>query len=273
MIQVAGTPIQSLSSLNVSGVDLEILEGMRDAGELFSFPSMDQLWFALRLRKNMTLSAKEMSEGESTFRGFSAATCNPEYWYLTPAGGFLQKPNVYPTSGISDIFTNSSLYAFECATACVINMYHAMSKSMEQTTFNTAFQNIYLYSWNTDPELRLYTFHANFYLPGDVVYFNNPDYDRSNANYRGENAVAMGGGKFFGHGFGIVTAEEMIEALNKKRFPNSNRSAYLTSLVTRFSPEVHSGMYRDDRVPPVTIHHNKISISFYQYIRYLYKGR
>ncbi|WP_345240906.1 protein-glutamine gamma-glutamyltransferase [Pontibacillus salipaludis] len=277
MLQVSGSPYPSAPPVNTGPLEEEIIKGMQNSSEIYSYSSMNELLFDLNVRKNTIESAEEMSEGEATFRGFRSATCNPDYWYLTPAGGFLIKPNVLPSDAIQDIYKNSSLYAYECATACVIVFYHAVLKSIGAASFNNLFQNLYLYSWNTDPDLGTYTYYANDFLPGDVVYFNNPDYDRVNANYRGENAVAMGGGKFFGHGINIVTTEEMIEFLNSKRYEGSKRSAYLTSsvtrlLVNRFMP--YSNTYRtlSSSAPLLSIHHNKISISLIQHIYYLSKG-
>ncbi|GGD09738.1 protein-glutamine gamma-glutamyltransferase [Pontibacillus salipaludis] len=277
MLQVSGSPYPTTLPVNTGPLEEEIIKGMQNSSELYSYSSMNELLFDLNVRKNTIESAEEMSEGEATFRGFRSATCNPDYWYLTPAGGFLIKPTVLPSEGIQDIYNNSSLYAYECATACVIVFYHAVLKSIGASSFNDLFQNLYLYSWNTDPDLGIYTYYANDFLPGDVVYFNNPDYDRVNANYRGENAVAMGSGKFFGHGINIVTTEEMIEFLNSKRYEGSNRSAYLTSsvtrlLVNRFMP--YSNTYRtlSPSAPLLSIHHNKISISLIQHIYYLSKG-
>ena len=71
------------------------------------------------------------------------------------------------------------------------------------------------------------------FLPGDVVYFNNPDFNPETSWWRGENAVVLEDDTFFGHGLGIMTKGKVIQALNKMRKPNSNQSAYLMDRVTR----------------------------------------
>lgn len=38
----------------------------------------------------------------------------------------------------------------------------------------------------------------------------------------------LGGDRYYGHGLGIKSAEEMIASLNRKRVPGSRTSAYLT---------------------------------------------
>ena len=84
------------------------------------------------------------------FEIFANARCNPKYWDLTGVGGFQLKPDVRPSDAIQDIYNNSSLYAFECATAKVIIFYHAVLNSIGEELFNQYFKNLYLYSWHFD---------------------------------------------------------------------------------------------------------------------------
>ncbi|MNI44662.1 Protein-glutamine gamma-glutamyltransferase [compost metagenome] len=72
------------------------------------------------------------------------------------------------------------------------------------------------------------TFNANEMQAGDVVYFRNPDHDPDLPEWQGENAIKLGPDRYYGHGLGIKSAEEMITSLNKKRVPGSRTSAYLT---------------------------------------------
>ena len=105
--------------------------------------------------------------------------------------------------------------------------------SIGSNLFNLLFRNLYLYSWHTDRDLGIITFYSNHFLPGDVLYVNNPDFDRKTPWFRGVNAVLLDDGRLFAHGFNIRTSEEMIQILNKKRKPDSYQSAYITKLVTR----------------------------------------
>lgn len=176
-----------------------------------------------------------------------------------------------------DIYKNSSLYAFECATAKVIIYYHAVLNSINEHLFNQLFRNLYLYSWHFEPDLGIHTINTNHFLPGDVVYFNNPDFNPETSWWRGESAVVLGDGTYFGHGLGIRTAEQMIQALNKTRRPGSNQSAYLTNLVTRPSfkyLEKYSTLprgYIAHKIQHIVIHHNESSISCDRYLFYLNK--
>ena len=125
--------------------------------------------------------------------------------------------------------------------------------------------------------LGIQLIHTEYFLPGDVVYFNNPDVSPKNSWWRGENAVVLEDGTFFGHGLGIGTAKQIIQGLNKTRKPGSNRSAYLTNLVARPSFEhlARVSMLPRDcpayKVPYVAIHHNESSISYERYLFYLNK--
>ncbi|MED4462230.1 protein-glutamine gamma-glutamyltransferase [Metabacillus fastidiosus] len=276
MIQVSGMPFQP-SSLNVGSIEKVIIKRMSDTPVLYSYPSIHKLLFELNLRKNIIESSKAMNNSQAKFTIFQYAKCNDTYWKLTKAGGFLLKSKVSPSAAILDIYQNSSQYAFECATACIIVFYHAVLKSIGKSLFNSLFRNIYLYSWHADPDLGIYTYYANQFLPGDAVYFKNPDFNRKISWYRGVNAVAVSDGKFFGHGAGIKTAKEMIEFLNKQRRPGSNQSAYLTRLVTHPSFQHLSQLstfqrdYTAYKKQHIISHHNKSSISFLHYLTYLQK--
>ncbi|MBS4197501.1 protein-glutamine gamma-glutamyltransferase [Lederbergia citri] len=275
MITVSGIPFQQSGQLPLSSIERVIIQGMQNDSVVYSFQSIDELSFELKLRKNIVESAREMDQGDSHFEPFEESYCNPGYWNLTIAGGFQLKKGVKPSEAILDIYRNSSLYAFECATAMIIIYYHATLKSIGENVFNQLFQNIYLYSWHFDPDLGIHTIHTEQFLPGDVVYFNNPDVDPDTSWWRGENAVVLEDGTFFGHGLGIRTAWHMIQLLNEKRKQGSIRSAFLTNSVTRptFKHLAHI-THIPQRAPVhklqyIVIHHNESSISCSRYLKYL----
>lgn len=277
MIKISGMPFQLESSWNLGSLERMIIQQMNNTRVLYSYPSVRELLFEINVRKNIIESAKELHESNAAFSTFKNASCNDKYWYLTTQGGFLLKPDVSPSAAITDIFRNSSLYGFECATACVIIFYYAILKSIGKSLFDNLFQNLYLYSWHTDPDLAIYTFYATHYLPGDVVYFNNPDFNPKLPWYRGVNAVVMNNDEFFGHGFGIKTDKQMIQQLNKMRKTESNQEAYLTSLVTQptFNNIAKFINFRTGYITlkkqPIVMHHNKCSISYIQYQYFFYK--
>ncbi len=274
MIQISGVPLQQDNNWQLGNIEKTILRQMHHAPVDYSYHFAEELLFELKVRTNIINSANEMNKSQVEFADFSYARCNPRYWQLTRAGGFLLRPDVQPADAISDIYRNSSHYAFECATAIPIIYYHAILHSIGHYLFNSLFQNLYLYSWHTDTDLGIITFYGNHFLPGDVLYVNNPDFDRRTPQFRGVNAVLLDNGKLFGHGFNIRATEEIIQYLNTKRKSGSQQSAYLTKLVTRPSFKYLFRMangYRRERAYKLqrpVVHHNKTSLSYAHYLYY-----
>ncbi|NEU32028.1 protein-glutamine gamma-glutamyltransferase [bacterium LRH843] len=276
MIQIAGTPFEQSNMWPGDLIERTIIKWMIDDPTVHSYSSMDELVFDVKLRKNIIASARAMNQSHVQFVVFAHSRCNAHYWQLTRLGGFQLRHDVNPADAIRDIFLNSSLYGFECATAMVIIYYDAVLSLIGDDLFNRLFQDIYLYSWHTDSDLGIEAIHTRHYLPGDIVYFNNPDFSPKHSEFRGENAVLLEDGTFFGHGIGIKTADEMISILNQVRKLGSQQSAYLTNLVTRLSFHhlMNLSMYERAYVTkykhPV-VHHNESSISHSYYLYLLTK--
>ena len=233
---------------------------------------LDEITFELELRNNIILSARALNQSNAAFEVFESSRCNPRFWHLMNTGGFLLRRDVKPSDAIQDIYMNSSLYAFECATAMVIIFYHAVLNLIGEYFFNQLFSNLYLYSWNFDPDLGLQTIYTDDFLPGDVVYFKNPDFNPYTPEWKGLNAVVLDDGTFFAHGIGIGTAEQFIHILNQLRKPWATRSAYMTDLVVKpsfsylekLSPSQRD--YSNQKYQHILAHHNESSISFDRYM-------
>ncbi|MEH6944482.1 protein-glutamine gamma-glutamyltransferase [Bacillus sp. JJ722] len=277
MIQISGVPFQQSGMWPTGSIESVIIQRMLADPSIHSYHSINELAFELKLRKNIIESAKAMNQGQAAFEVFENSRANPQYWQITKTGGFLLKPGIKSSMAIHDIYNNSSQYAFECATAILIIYYHAVLNTIGEYLFNQLFQNLYLYSWHSDSDLGLQTFDTNHFLPGDVVYFNNPDVDPEASWWRGENAVVLGDGTYFGHGIGIETTEGMIQALNKTRKPGAIQSAYLLNSAIRpsFNQLGKLSMLpqgnRTYKIQHPVIHHNKCSISLLRYFHYLNK--
>lgn len=277
MIQIAGFAFHLDEKWQLGNIEKSIIYTMQQAPVNYSYHSIAELMFELKVRKNIINSAKEMDQSKAVFRSFEYARCNPKYWQRTQAGGFLLKPGVRPSDAILDIYRNGPLYAFECATATIIIFYHAVLNSIDTEVFNYLFQNLYLFSWHTDSDLRIHTFYSTHFLPGDAVYFNNPDYNPRAPWFRGLSAVLLNDSKYFGHGFSIRTDDQMIQLLNTKRKTGANQSAYLTNLVTRPSFNQLARLaslnrsYQANKLQQPIVHHNNSSISYVQYLYYLHE--
>lgn len=275
MILLLGRPFTNFNSVSTDNIEKIIIQRMNETSIVYSYSSIFELSFELKLRRNIIMSARAMNKSDVEFEIFANARCNPKYWSLTIVGGFQLKPNVRPSDAIRDIYNNGSLYAFECATAKVIIYYHAVLNSIGEELFNQYFQNLYLYSWHYDSDLGITSTPSKQILPGDVVYFNNPDVNPSTSWWRGENAVVLEDDTYFGHGVGIVTKEKLIQYLNKMRKPNSTQSAYLLDRVTRpnfnhlASLSTSIQRFIPYKIQYPVICHNESSISFVRYLYYL----
>lgn len=277
MIQIAGKPFQQSDIWHIGNDEKMIIHMMNESSEVYSYQSVDQLAFELKLRKNIMLGARAMNQSKAQFAVFEDSRCNPQYWHLTPVGGFQLRQGVEPSEAIRDIYRNSPLYAFECAGAMLIIYYHAVLNVIGELSFNKLFPDIYIYSWHADPDLGLTNNYSDKFIPGDVVYFNNPDFDPRASYSRGENAVVLGNGLYFGHGPGILKAKQMIRKLNSRRKPRAKQSAYLTDLIIRPSFKdlaeysVQSRHYSVRKPQSVIMQHNESSIPFDRY-RYMLSG-
>lgn len=275
MIRISGMPFQQTDLWPSSSPERMIIQSLLEAPMVYSYESIDELSFELKLRKNIMLSARLMNQSNAQFATFENSRCNPQYWELTRHGGFRLQQGVNPSVAIQDIFINSSLYAFECAGAMLIIYYHAVLNVIGESTFNHFFPDTYIYSWHFDADLGIHPTYINTFVPGDVVYFKNPDVNPQTSYWRGENAVVLGDGLYFGHGIGIQTADQMIQSLNQYRIPGARRSAYLTNIVARPSFKNLEKISKFSRDLPhrkfkyVVIQHNECSIPFDRYRFYL----
>lgn len=236
MIKISGTilPNTFFNDYALNPIERKILHILSESDFVYSYLSLNQLKFETELRINIIDASKEFYQSKIQFKVFNEAKCNPDYWQLTPAGGFQLKKNILPAQGIKDIFFNSFKYATECSTAIIIIYYKALLKIFPDELFNITFQNIHLRNWNyIDSDLNVFTYYKERdFLPADCRYFKNPDFNPEKSEWQGENVIDLGNDNYFGHGIGVKNAESIITILNKNRKPNAVQSAYLTNSVT-----------------------------------------
>ncbi|MDV2686342.1 protein-glutamine gamma-glutamyltransferase [Alkalihalophilus lindianensis] len=274
MIQISGVPFQSTQAWPVGSIERTIVDRMMNSSSSFEYRSMNEQQFELELRRSIIRSARLLNQSNAAFEVFERSRSNPVFWYTTRYGGFQLRPGVRPSIAIDDIYRNGHLYGFECATAMIIVYYYAVLQVIGAAKFDQLFPDLYLYSWNFDPDLALNTGFTNQFIPGDVVYFNNPQFNPQTPEWRGVNAVVLEDGTYYGHGMGIMRAEQMIASLNESRAPWSTQPAYLTNMVTRpgftylanVSLQRHS---RPEKLKYMVVEHNESSISFDRYVYYL----
>ena len=111
--------------------------------------------FERNMREQIISSARALNASGADFAVFDDSRCNPQFWLRTDNGGFQLRSGIQPSKAILDIYTNGQMYAFECATAMVIVLYRATLLSIGEDAFNRHFNDLFLWDWNYDSNLRL----------------------------------------------------------------------------------------------------------------------
>lgn len=223
---------QKPDPLRFNGVQRDIYFALENNSLLHQYDNVHQLLFEIRLRESIIKAAKMLHDSQVEFSPFTTSKFNPVKWRKIKYG-YLQNPDVLPSEAISDVFQNSGEYAFECTTAIVLIFYKAVLDSISISHFNMLFQDLLVWDWKHDYDLGIITKMGSEFIPGDVVYFFNPEYDHP--VWSGENAIYLGKDLYFGHGIGIETAEGMVDALNTLRKKGATISAYLIAQHTRLN--------------------------------------
>lgn len=274
MITIGGNSVNKDDAINagiVRPLEQTILHVMFASPYTYSYRSMDALLFEIRFRVAITDSSRELYYSGVQFADFYRSRCNPVFWNLIPDGAFQLKMGVPASEAILDIYQNGRLYAFECATAMIIILYHAAVKMLPPAQFNRLFSNLRLWGWKYDQDLQIVHNIPSDYLPGDIRYVKNPDVNPLTPEWQGENVVDLGDGTFFGHGLGFRTIEGMIEALALRRRPGATRMPYLMLPATRpgFSYLYQFSSNRKEETTPImlfddTLQRSTMSIDEYE---------
>lgn len=232
-----------LSQYQQGSPEREFLRRLADSSYVYVYSSPEELQFETRLRRHIINASLALYRGRMAFRIFQESRCNEDYWIRRPDGGFELRPDARPSEAVGDIFTNTRLYATECATAVMMIYYKAILDSYGPDLFDRTFDRIILMNWQDMDELINVTTHRNLpdYFPGDCRYVKNPDVDPITPEWQGENIIDLGDGSYFGHGIGIGNVDFFIRALNRNRIEGSDVSAYLMDSATR--PDFR-GLYR-----------------------------
>ncbi|WP_242035152.1 protein-glutamine gamma-glutamyltransferase [Mesobacillus harenae] len=217
---------------NLEGKQREIYEELEKSSETFIYNTARDLRFEIILREQIIRAALLLKDSGASFTSFRHSNFNPRYW-IKRSTGYQLKPTASPAEAVRDVFLNGDIYGFECSTAIVLIYYKAVLEVIGDKNFNLLFGNLLVWNWNYDPDLAIITRPGDEFIPGDVIYFFNPDYKKP--IWYGENAVYLGKGLYFGHGIGIGTAAQMIEALNTLRKEGATQSAYLLNQHSRLN--------------------------------------
>ncbi len=172
------------------------------------FPTIDDLQSHLRIRRNIALAAEKTALAFKTH----AAERPTAFWRDDPDVGFLLQPGASLVDALvaaTQPERTGALYDFSCyrATEYVIllgiaqearesdpALYEALERTARVHCIKSGrFHEVFLTEYGTaDAPIP-----PRYYVPGDRVWFKNPDPVSSNASgYEGSWVIYMGGGRF-----------------------------------------------------------------------------
>jgi protein-glutamine gamma-glutamyltransferase len=184
---------------------------------------------------------------------------NPELWEpdALGAGTFHPKPGVRASEALLDIFENGERYGFECATAMVVVHYKAILDLIGPERFDRIGTDLIVGPWRYEWDLATVRRDKGSSMKpaaperigelraGDYAYFKNWDVSPAGAaaGWKGENTIYLGKDEngvdlFYGHPFGVTTADKIVEHLNGHRNPGSTTSASMMDSVGRITSGV-----------------------------------
>lgn len=225
----------------------------RDAGDLKMKASAlgEQLRDKVRIGAAMVEACEAMARAKHQFALAHDQQFDSRLWDYLGGGGFIVKDGVRPSAALNGIFENPGQYKFECLTAQIIARYKAMLDLLGPKDFDLACPGLRVGPFRFEETLAEYFRFTGTGIEatparktglraGDYTYFKNWDVspDGYAAGWQGENVVALGGGKFYGHPFGIATEPEIVGFLNQHRRPGSTRSASMIEVQGRFDPKI-----------------------------------
>jgi protein-glutamine gamma-glutamyltransferase len=168
------------------------------------------------------------------------------------SGGSLL-PGVKPSDALNEIFKGGNKY--ECGTAMTIVYYKAILDLIGPQDFDRVCANMRIGPGYGTGMVPHYTeaggshtaADGNPLAPGDRGYITNWDVSSAGrtAGWSGENVVYLGEGKYYGHPFGIETAEHMIEYMGNHRNPGSTRPASHSTMLG----SINASILAEDKVP------------------------
>ncbi|MFC1707569.1 hypothetical protein ACFL59_12270, partial [Planctomycetota bacterium] len=209
-----------------------------------------------------------MSEAEHRFGGLEF---NLGAWQIEDEdeeydhgmGVMVPAPGIPPSVALRDIFNNPKLYQFECATALTIVRYKAILDLVGDKDFDRICPDLRVGPWEAEDHAKK-TWKVSGQAargnevaadergqaqvkPGEYTYFKNWDVSKSGfeGGWQGENVISLGEGLYYGHPFGVISGEDIVEYLNGHRKADSPRSASLLDIRAR----IDASILKHDRDP------------------------
>ncbi len=196
------------TSANPDDLEREILLAMLLSPVPFNYPSYQELAAALRIRKNIVSNARKTALSFST----EAAERPAEYWSYDEDSGFTILPGKSLITALQKATQpdeSGKLYSFSCYRAteyvillsiaqelshCNPELYQKLHRQWEKKAIMSGkFHDVFLHEYGSMEE----PLPPKFYVPGDRLWFRNPDeYSSDATGYEGSWVFYLGNGQF-----------------------------------------------------------------------------
>ncbi|MHB8847411.1 MAG: hypothetical protein ACYC43_03105 [Burkholderiales bacterium] len=194
--------------LNPDDLEREIILAMLLAPVAFVFPGYEELAAAVRMRKNIVIAGRNTTLAFDTEEAERPA----EFWTYGEESGFTVKPGkslIEALQKATQPENPGEIYSFSCyrATEYVILLGIAQELAttnpellqqlqrqwQRQAIMSGRFHDVFLYEYGSAAE----PLPPKYYVPGDRLWFRNPDEKSSDVmGYEGSWVLYLGGGLF-----------------------------------------------------------------------------
>ena len=190
------------------GLAREILAAMLLSPLAFDFPSHAELAAAVRIRRNIVVAARQTALAFGTLEAERPDDC----WTYLDGKGFVVKPGCALIPALikaTQPEVSGKLYAFSCYRATEYVILLALAQELERSNpdllarlqrqwqarpiMSGQFHDVFLHEYGS----MQVPLPPKYYVPGDRLWFRNPDAHSSDASgYEGSWVFYLGGGLF-----------------------------------------------------------------------------
>ena len=186
----------------------EIILAMALSPQTISFKTTREFKSALRMRRNAVDVASRTELSFDT----NSITRPQAYWVYTKENGFLLRQGVSLAEGLERALcpdVSGSIYAFSCQRASEYLMLYAVVRELsrvnqaglhaveEQWRKRALTGDDFLFRFLEERGTREHPMPMRYYIPGDRIWFKNPDDHSSDIEgYEGSWVIYIGGGRF-----------------------------------------------------------------------------
>jgi hypothetical protein len=191
-----------------AGLDRETVVALAASPVAQDFPSVDELFSAVRLRRRVAVAAARTAMAFHTSRVARPAA----YWDHDEDRGFTLRPGCSLIEALrvtTQPDVSGDLYAFSCYRATEYVLLLALAEELaevnptllaaleerwrQEAIASGRFHDVFLREFGTNEQ----PLPARWYVPGDRIWFRNPDEASSDASgYEGSWTLYLGGGLF-----------------------------------------------------------------------------